>query len=70
MISMPGDDSAKRVGDDVVQPVRPKRRIGGGPLVAVALILLPILYVLGVGPATWLFSRGYFGHALESLYSP
>jgi hypothetical protein len=56
-----------------------RKKKGGatGPVVFVAiglLIVLPVLYVLSVGPATWLFTRGYVsckeGTPLWTFYTP
>lgn len=48
-----------------------KRRIGGGPLVAVALIVLPVLYVLSIGPAFWLADHDKISiSAYQTIYLP
>jgi hypothetical protein len=48
---------------------RPKK--AGALVVALVLILLPLFYVLSVGPAVWLFSRGLVSErVLAVLYAP
>jgi len=44
-----------------------------GPLVGclvVAIIVLPILYVLSFGPACWLGNNGFLGEEAKILYAP
>ena len=45
-----------------------------GPLVFLAIVLmvlLPVLYLLSAGPATWLYSRGCISsEAVEFFYTP
>src|SRR5437868_3417211 len=61
---MPADSSS-------TESARQRRRIGGGPLVAVTLILLPVLYVLSSGPVAWLVCKGIVsGHTFDGVYAP
>jgi len=39
-------------------------------LVAAAILLLPVAYVLSVGPAVWLFDHGYLGEWASVIYAP
>jgi hypothetical protein len=40
-------------------------------IVGAALLLVPLLYVLSIGPAAWLSSRGYLSDgATETIYYP
>lgn len=55
---MTADDNAMRARDGEGQLQRRKRRIGGGPLVAVLLLLLPVGYVLSIGPTARLANDG------------
>lgn len=58
---------------DTPQPEMPgrKRRIGGGPMVGLILLLLPVLYVLGFGPAAWLSDHGYIPNSVaRAFYFP
>lgn len=52
---------------------RPRRQLHSGygvPIVA-ALFLLPVLYVLSIGPAYWLLCRGQLsGETLHFVYRP
>lgn len=44
-----------------------------GPFICcltVALILLPVVYVLGFGPARWLGNNGYLGDEVKIVYVP
>jgi len=36
----------------------------------VAVLLLPILYVLSVGPVFWLHKHGYLGYSALAIYGP
>jgi hypothetical protein len=36
----------------------------------VAVVVLPILYVLSVGPAAWLHMNGYVGDGIQLVYGP
>lgn len=53
-------------------PDRSKR--GAAPVVVVGLFLLPVLYVLSIGPAIWLAEAGYLQgtviEVLEVVYAP
>lgn len=55
-------------------PAKTSRPSTAAPILAVlaiVLVTLPILYVLSIGPATWLFLRGYLDDAtLETIYTP
>lgn len=39
-------------------------------LVAAAILLLPVTYVLSVGPAVWLFDHGFLGEWAGVIYAP
>jgi hypothetical protein len=40
-------------------------------VVGAALLIFPLLYVLSIGPAAWLSSRGYLSDAAtEAIYYP
>lgn len=62
---MHADNGSNRGGDGQDQSPSRKPRIGGGPLVAVVLILLPILYVLSEGPVAGLVARGYLPQGFD-----
>ena len=53
--------------DTLTPAPRLKRRIGGGPLVAV-LVSLPVLYVLSEGPVAGLVARGYLPQGLDLFF--
>lgn len=47
---------------------------GAAPLALVGLFLLPVLYVLSLGPAVWLYNaqqgQGPAAEVLETIYAP
>jgi len=45
------------------------RRGSHGGVVA-ALVITPVLYILSVGPAVWLFVHGYLPEAALVVYQP
>ncbi|MBC7852750.1 MAG: hypothetical protein IAF94_04875 [Pirellulaceae bacterium] len=54
---------------------RKQENRGGCSAITIAcaclLVLLPVLYVLSAGPATWLYYHGYLsGKAIEVLFAP
>jgi hypothetical protein len=50
---------------------RPQSRSNGTAAIAIGLLLLPILYMLSVGPAIWLCNRGAITRRqLFTAYAP
>lgn len=50
---------------------RDKKSGGAGCFICgVALVMLPVLYLLSVGPALWLHWRGYLPAGFLAIYAP
>jgi len=53
---------------DTEQPNRERGPVVG--CLAVAALVLPIVYVLSIGPAWWLYRRGYLSDSAAIVYAP
>lgn len=63
--------SVSPISRETAESNNKKPRLGGGPAVAVCLILLPVLYVLSEGPVAGLVMRGYLPQEASTvLYAP